>query len=676
MRRSLFIGCLLFAMIGFGQMDREAEVDLETFAERIFQFQDEDVNYEDIYESLLLFYTDPLNLNKADEDDLGSLYVLSPVQINSLLDYLKTNGDLLSIYELQAVENMDLQTIDNLLPFVSVDEITSEKRPLLERIRRERNKYFIFRHTKVMENQRGYNAEEENGYTGSPDKLYGRFRASARNDFSAGFTFEKDNGESLDNGFDFYSLHLMLENQGPLSKVLVGDFQMQAGQGLVFGAGFNAGKGAETVNTVKRNTVGIRPYTSVLESGFFRGVAASAPVGDFEITAFFSSLNQDGNVQTEELEDDAFEQFVSSIQTTGFHRTHNEISSKNKVLETSYGGMIEYKPNRSLRLGVTGLSTTYSSIIQRSDATYNFYEFNDDQNTVIGAFGSYQWQNLNFFGEGAQSSSGGRAMVGGLIATLSKSLDMAVSLRDYDRDYHSFYGNAFGEGSRTINEKGIYWGLKFKPSKKYSAVVYYDKFQFPWLRFRMNAPAQGAEWLGRFTYRPDRSVTTYIQVREERKEVSITDGNLSFLTPRIKRNYILNIDYGLSTDFSMKTRVQTSTQNENEVFTKGYAIIQDLNYSIGRFRLSGRMALFETDDYDNRQYSFEKDVLYAFSIPAYNGVGVRNYFLVRFRASSKLDLWARYGRYAYTDRDEVGLGMDVSQGATRSEVKFMLRWKL
>ena len=70
---------------------------------------------------------------------------------------------------------------------------------------------------------------------------------------------------------DFWSAHLMLENQGKFRKLIVGDYQLQLGQGLLFGAGFGVGKGAETVNALQRVTLGIRPYTSVLEGGFLRG---------------------------------------------------------------------------------------------------------------------------------------------------------------------------------------------------------------------------------------------------------------------------------------------------------------------------------------------------------------------------------------------------------------------
>ncbi|MCP4457823.1 MAG: helix-hairpin-helix domain-containing protein [Cytophagales bacterium] len=672
-----FVG--LITAFGLLAQDRPSNaIDLEQFAERMFQVQDSDINYEDIYESLLLYYTDPLNLNRATGDELASLYILSPTQVLAFVEHRDNFGELLSIYELQAITGFDLSIIQDLIPFVTVKENEQDNRPLIKRIFSEPNNYFLLRYSRTVENQRGYMEETVNGYIGSQDKMYGRFRVSHRDDFSAGFTFEKDAGERVNfnqgSGFDFYSAHLMVENQGIFRKLIVGDYQLQVGQGLVFGSGFNPGKGAETVNTVKRNTLGIRPYTSVLETGFFRGVGATVPFGEVEVTTFYSNLMQDGNVQNDSISND-FEEFLSSIQNSGFHRTSSELSSRNEVKEESFGGVVNFRPNRKLQIGASALNTNYSTALQKKSAPYNVFEFEGKQNLVTGLFASYQWQNFNFFGEGARSSSGGMGGIAGFVSSLSPTLDMAMSLRNYKKDFHSFYGLAFGEGSRNINERGLYWGIKYHPSRRYEVAAYYDKFSFPWLRFGIDAPSEGAEWLGRFTYRPNRDISTFVQVREERKEFSLTNENLSSLERRIKRNYIFNIDYRLNARFSMKSRVQSSTLDEAGNFTKGYAIIQDVNFETERFKISTRMALFETDDYDNRQYVYERDVLYAFSIPAYNGQGIRNYILLQYKMNSVINLWLRYGRFSYTDREVVGSGLDESNGSNRTEIKWMARVK-
>jgi hypothetical protein len=680
MKRLVIVLVLICPVVLWAQTDTtEYKINLEEFAERLFQLQDEDVDYEDIYESLLMFFTDPLNLNRATGAQLASLYILSPVQINNFLEYREKAGKLLSIYELQAIPGFDLGIIEMLLPFVTVAESRKDSRPLMQRILTEKNNYLLLRYSNILEPQAGYNPEYTNPYAGSPDKIYGRFRVSHRDDFSLGFTFEKDHGEAVQfkdgqNGFDFYSAHFMLDNQGPFRRIIVGDFQLQVGQGLIYGAGFNPGKGAETVNTIKRNTIGLRPYTSVLESGFFRGAGVAIPIGNFEVSAFYSYFLQDASVRSDTTFTD-FDEYVSSIQFTGLHRTASELAARKTITENSFGGYVTYQPLRRLQLGAAALNTHYSIPILRTPNTYNQFEFSGQQNTVVSTFGSYLWQNFNFFGEVARSSSGGVGAVGGMIASLTSTIDLAMSLRSYDRDFHSFYANGFGEGSRNINEKGIYWGIRYRPSSKYMLAAYYDKFSFPWLRFRAEAPTEGYEWLGRFTYKPTRNIVTFIQMREEQKEENyIPDGsNLVTVEPRVKRNYIFNIDYSFNRNLSMKTRVQTSTFDAVDRFTTGYAIIQDVNASFGKFVLSTRMALFETEDFDNRQYVFERDVLFAFSIPAYNGVGMRTYAMLQYKMNRNINWWVRWARFSYTDRNTVGSSGERIDGPLRTEVKVMAR---
>ena len=51
------------------------------------------------------------------------------------------------------------------------------------------------------------------------------------------------NAEQNKYGFDYYSLHFMKDGLGSVKRLIVGDYQLQFGQGLVLGAGFNPGGG-------------------------------------------------------------------------------------------------------------------------------------------------------------------------------------------------------------------------------------------------------------------------------------------------------------------------------------------------------------------------------------------------------------------------------------------------
>jgi hypothetical protein len=662
--------------------------DLQLFIESLFNTQEESLNYEDLYERLLLLYETPVNINTASIEDLRGLYILSDPQIDSLKAYIARNGKLLTEYELQLVPEFDLATIEKILPFITINaqDLTTDNRPLWQRILSERNHYFIYRYEQTLEKKRGFDPPEsptDTRYAGSRGKQYLRYRVAKPGDFSFGFTTEKDPGEAIvwdpDSkryGMDFWSAHAMLENNNQWKKVIVGDYQLQFGQGLIFGAGFAIGKGSETINTLERVNLGIRPYTSVLEGGFLRGVAATYSLSEkVALTAFFSRLKQDAALQEDE---ETFEQYFSSIQTSGFHRTPSEIDNKKQITETVAGANLHFKVNGRTQLGFVISNNNFNIPIQRSNQGYNLFEFSGQSNSNGSVYANFNINKFRFFGEAGVSKSGGKGGVLGLTTTLSPRVDFALLWRNYSRDFHALRGASFAEGSRNINESGIYWGLKYTLNRSLFVTAYYDSFRFPWLRYRVNAPSEGNDYLLRVNYLPNSKVHSYIQYRKKTREENATEtdtGN-TIIRPGVRQQVLVNFDYRLAPGLSLKSRVQYSHFQLYTEKNDGYAFIQDAVYDFGKLILSGRIALFDTEGANNRQYAYERDVLYSFSIPAYSGEGVRNYILIQYKASRKLDLWVRWARTRYYDRKTIGNGLETIEGNQRTDVKFQIRYKL
>lgn len=685
---------LLLSVHGYSQNVPKQELDIETFIEELFAMQDEELNYEELYESLLQVYLNPLNLNQAGAEALQSLYILNPLQVNSLLQYRERYGPLLTLYELQAVPEFDLETIYRLLPFVVVDDGESKaNQPFHQRIFTEKNAYLMLRQSRVWEERSGFTPPDtlsdgslSTRYLGDPNNLYARFRIQHYQDFSVGFTLDKDAGEQFiwdrstkRYGFNFLSYHFTLFQKGRWKTLAVGDYQAQFGQGLVFGSGYSPGKGAETVTTVRRSSTGFRPFTSAMEFGFFRGAAATYTAGNVELSALYSYAPRDGNIQSriDTLENQ--EDFISSLLQSGYHRTPTEIANKSQVQEQNIGANLGYKNTEgTLHLGINALHTQYSQPFIRNDRIYNGFEFRGKSNFIHSAYFSYNIQNYFFFGEAARSKSSGMGAVAGLMSSLTPEFDLSVLWRKFDKDFHSFYGNAFSEGSRPINETGLYLGLQYRPSRKLSWNGYVDRFYFPWLRFRAYAPSDGYEWLNRLTYSPSRSIKLFIQMREEVKDRNIASestGSGYQLDAGRRRNYVASLDLVLNKRWSTRSRVQFSSYELDHTKTKGFAILQDINGDWQKLRLSARIALFDTEDYENRQYIYEKNVLWAFSIPNYNGQGMRYYLLAQYNINRKLTLWARWARTTFTDRDEIGSGLQAIQGNKYSESTIQLRYE-
>ncbi|MFT7031239.1 MAG: hypothetical protein ACJA2C_002640, partial [Marinoscillum sp.] len=135
-------------------------------------------------------------------------------------------------------------------------------------------------------------------------------------------------------------------------------------------------------------------------------------------------------------------------------------------------------------------------------------------------------------------------------------------------------------------------------------------------------------------------------------------------------------DYAVGRTFSFKTRVQGSNFQQEQVKTTGIAVVQDVNLEFWKIKLSTRYAVFETEDFNNRQYLYERNVLYAFSLPAYYGTGTRSYVLLQYTASKSFTFWVRYARFYYPNIDQIGSGQTAIDGNLKSEVRLMLRYKL
>lgn len=669
MKGRLLVFFLLSWLCSQGQVSPERDFDLNRLADEIFPLQDAELNYEELYETLLQRISNPLDLNKATAEELRSLFLINELQINELLKY-RAASPLLSVYELQTLRSFDLPTLQRLAPFVAVEN--SPPGSLIQRMLREPNKYFLMRFERTLETKAGFQSEDSlRRYLGSPDKLYTRFRTSRANDFSFGFTAEKDAGEQIafnntQKGFDFQSAHWQVSRIGKIQNLIVGDFQAQFGQGLILGGGFGMGKGAETVIAIRRNNVRFVPYTSLVEGGFFRGAAITIqPLKNVWINFYGSRTKRDGNIEGDSTE------YISSLTQSGLHRSVNELANRKRIDETNAGAVLEYRSG-SFHIGTIFASTRYSLELHRKPTLYNQFSFSGDQLSNAGVFINYDWSNFTFFSEVAQSIGFGRGAVAGVLGSLSQKVDVSLLARSYARNFVSPYANAVAENSQPQNENGFYWGWKYTHSRRIVWSGYVDLFQFPWLRFRGYAPSNGHEWLMRLAYRASKNVTAFVQWREESKVRNLPSGTTLYgISNGLKHNGSLNIDYKVGA-LSFQTRLQSSSYRLI-ARTRGAALLQDVSVDMGAVTISGRYALFNTADFDNRQYAYERDVAMAFSLPAYAGNGIRSMLMLRYRVSKKIDIWLRYARTTYNNVESIGSGGEQMNGNTKTDVKFQTR---
>jgi hypothetical protein len=685
-----WIGIITFVLLSKTLLGQQKTAVIQQRIEFIAEeLEVEDISLEDLFNSLSYYYDHPLNLNSASKEELEQLLLLSDFQINDLLLHIERHGKLISIYELQSLKYWDLTTIQNVLPFVKVDDQLDKLQLSFKEFLKEGKFEMYLRWIRGIEQKKGYEdvsdqekLESNSYYWGSPDRLYSRIRFHYRTNISVGVTMEKDAGEQFfgdkqPNGFDFYSAHAFYKGGKFVRKIAVGDYQMQVGQGIAFWTGYAFGKTADAVS-VKKNARGLRQYTSVDETRFLRGAGVELGWKNLSLTTWASHKGVDGSIQVIDTltGDDA--RLASSINLTGFHRTNSEIERKNSVMETIFGANAKYE-TRNLQVGLSAIQQSYDTPLERDFRNYNQFEFRGEELTNLSLDYSYVFKNMNFFGEVARSSSSGSfATVLGAIMAVDSRASVSVVYRNYPKDYHTFYAQGFGESSRPINEEGLFIGTVFNFNESWRFNAYGDIFKFPWLAFRVDAPSEGHEFLGQLTYKPSRKLEVYGRMREQMRQQNSREyeGNLRPIEDVVQRNYRINLNYKISDAFRWKSRVEYVTVDRQSVGRQdGIVLIQDLLYKPKNFPvdIAFRYAIFNTDSFDSRIYAFESNIQNVFSIPAYFNDGSRAYILLRYTFLRRFDLWVRYAAFHYSNENGLGQGAEYIDGNTRSEIAMQLR---
>jgi hypothetical protein len=604
--------------------------------------------------------------------------------------HIKLFGKLITIYELQSLEYWDLQTIQLVQPFVKVDDKLESLHISLKEAVKQGNYELYMRYQTSPEEKTGYQQVPDSVlqasnsyYYGNPDRYYSRFRYSYRTNLSIGVTGEKDAGEQFfrgaqKDGFDFYSAHAFFKGGKYLKALAVGDYQVQIGQGLNLWSGYAFGKTADVTN-IKRSANPIRPYTSVDESRFMRGAAIDLGFGPFSLLAFASMKKVDASVLADSLYDDL--EFVSSINLSGLHRTNSEIQKKDALTEKMAGANFRYR-NRNFQLGIAGVYQGYDKDFNKSIQPYNQFDFRGKEMVSLSGDYSYVIRNFNFFGEASRSSySGNWANVHGVLFSLDSRASFSLLYRNYQKGYQTFYNNGFSEGSNTQNENGIYAGFKLKLSSAWTLNTYADFFAFPWMKYQVDAPTAGHELLIQPSYKPNKQLEIYARFRQQlrQKNSRDSDGTVTPIEDVLQRNYRLNLSYAVSEFFTVKSRIEYVTINRpSNAPEDGLIITQDVLFKPKNlpFDLSLRYALFDTDSYDTRIYTYENNALYVFAVPAYYYQGSRGYMLIRYSFLKRFDLWVRYGTFIYNNRKTIGSGAEEIQGSKKSDVTVQLRIKL
>jgi hypothetical protein len=368
-----------------------------------------------------------------------------------------------------------------------------------------------------------------------------------------------------------------------------------------------------------------------------------------------------------------------SIIKIGYHRTLLEFSRKHTVNQQIIGGNITYT-NMNLQVGITGVHTILNSKLVPDKSVYNYFYFSGDKQTTGGVFYRFRLVKLNFFGETAMTDNRSIATLNGCFFNPAPQVNLVVLHRYYSPEYDTFYASSFSESSRVNDENGLYLGAELRPIKYWKFAGYIDSYRFPWPKYGIDEPSVGKDYFLQADFSARRNITMYWRLKFEEKQTNLsnTGSVMPVVVPIQKVSMRYNLSYMVG-KFTFRNLIDGNLvkQGENE-WTYGIMGSQDINYAFHGIpvKIAFRYQFFDAVDYGNRFYSYEKDVLYAFSEPMYYGLGCRYYMNLQYDFSRHLSFWFKIAQTVYADdRESLSSGNETISGNRKTDVRLLVKWK-
>jgi hypothetical protein len=618
-------------------------------------------NIEQLQERLDELKTRKMLINEAEPEELRELPWLNGGDVQAIVDYRRTKGPLVTIQMLREVIGRDKAA--SIAPYISFliaeERVLSDRKPAVPDVVSGSYSGRILWDT-TPRNGLFPTATKPPRYPGDEYKLYNRLQLDYAN-YRLSLVHDKDIGEP--DAADFLSLSVSASDLGVVKTAVLGNYEVNAGQGLVLGQGRFLSKGSEPSNSVRLSSKRITPYASSSEYGFFQGAAVTLDLDPIEVTAFYSANKVDARNLTGP---------ITSFDESGYHRTDSERDRKDNVTETVYGAGLLYRFASGPVTGNVG-------------GTWLRYDYGEPLKILGEGCGSSSLGSieadisigrLGLFGEAAWSErpEGSMSWIAGAEYRLFAKVNLLLAVRDYAPGYYSPFAGAFAErGDGGSNEQGVYVGIDAPLGKKVSVGAYYDRFRFQELSSSYRFGSSGFDTRFFINWKQSSTVAWNLQFQHKEKDdvlkqcpagsVSCDDDEKVYAPlPKVTDRVRLDCDIDASRKIHLRTRgevkrvVKDFLAGDENCY--GWLLYQQANFKTGKFGLKSRFTIFNTDDYDASIYVYEDDLPLVFNSTGFNGRGKAFFILGTWDITKNLKLAGKFETTWYDDRKVYGTDKD------------------
>lgn len=610
----------------------------------------ENISWEDYEEVLAEYAEHPMNLNTATKEDLEQFPFLTAQQIEDIQAFIYQYGELKSLGELAMITSIDWYQRQLLGYFVYVGEVKKRSFPSLSNILKYGKNEVVAAMKVPFYERKG----DKDGYIGYPYKHWLRYQFRRGDYVKMGFVASQDAGEPFFGGknkwgYDFYSYYFQIRKWGRLKNLTIGKYRLREGMGLILNNDFGFGK-LSMLSSLGRMGTTIRVHSSRFAANYLQGAATTVNiVKGLDMSAFLSYRKIDATIKNDS---------ISTIVTTGLHRTEKEIEKQAAANASLWGGNIHYALG-GFHIGATGMLYAYSFPLHPNKSLlYKRYAPEGSRFWNASIDYGYVSHRLMVQGETATGDCGAVATINSASYLFSDKFSLSALYRFYPYRYYALYSNSFSAGSSVQDESGLYIGMRWTPTTKWVLDAYGDVAYFAWPKYRTSESTYSKDFLASLVFHPWSWLS--LNARYQFKE--------KYLVTTQRARFSLSASQKA---FTSKTQVDATWLSRS----RGYMVGESLSYRYRWLRLNGFLGYFHTTDYDSRIYAFEPGLLYAMSFGSYYGHGVRYALVVKTDMGKHLLLVGKFSTTDYFDRNHISSGLQQIDGSSQTDLELQVKWR-
>ncbi len=404
-----------------------------------------------------------------------------------------------------------------------------------------------------------------------------------------------------------------------VSKIVVGDYTIQSGQGLVVWSDRSALKGTTSSAGFRRAALGLEPSRSQSRSSFLRGIAVAGPsTGPATLCVFLSRRVLPG---AEPAGDD-----LTGWRDTLATIAVSNLSTGDDVVERIAGARLSLAPLDGLLVGATGFRSQFDrAILWNGSGVKRITAVSVGGCDVLAGYGR-----VHLFAEVAWSSMAGSAFLIGGLTQMAGSGALTFVWRDYVPGFFNPHASPLREYAGTLNERGFLASLEMPFAGAGRIGLQWDQYHAGEGSGQQPVTRGGHEIAVRCQIPLARGCELALRVASELREEYLADGGTgSVLRSVMGEGRAVRIRVGLlmrpGRGLQFQSRVEESESRGVRGTGRSGLVVQEIRWNAGpRLHVAGRLAFFGREGTSGPLYDMENDLGGVFGSFAIAGSGRRS----------------------------------------------------